>query len=77
MGEEHFVYNKATHTKINKPVFPVALPTQIFGADPKVFIGIVRQALLKSEPLFYIEYVNVKKYLKKQNSLPIPTLFLI
>jgi len=41
------------------PLFPVALPTLIFGADPKVFQGILRQALLK----FYIDYV--KNILKK------------
>jgi len=50
-------------------VFPVALPTIIFGADPSVFLGIFRQEPLKSWSLFSIDYV---KYLKR-NRKDVPT----
>jgi len=41
-------------------VFPLSLPTLIFCADPKVFIAIFRQRLLKSDLFFYI--MLIKKF---------------
>jgi len=57
--------------KKKQPLFPVALLTLIFWCRPITFLGIFRQALLKSGSLFYIDYV--KKYIKKKKTKTLPT----
>jgi len=43
---------------VTQALFPVDLPTLISGGNPKLFLGIFRQALLKPASLFYTEYVK-------------------
>ena len=59
-----------TRPKKKNVVFPLSLPTLIFGADPKLFIAIFKEAPLKSESPFYITLLKKIDKIKKIPYLP-------
>jgi len=66
-------HNSLRPKKVNV-VFLLSRPTLMFCADPKVFIAIFRQRLLKSDLFFYIMLIKKSDKIKK-NSIPTYPIF--